>query len=391
MDLFIIIVFLAGYICIIFEQRLKLNKAASSLITGGLCWLLLMMGSGSHSIVLEKLSSSLSETAGVLFFLLGAMTIVELIESHKGFDIITKRIKARNSRVLLWIIAWITFFLSAVLDNLTTAIVMIMLLRKLFSDPEDWLIFSGIIVIAANSGGAWSPIGDVTTTMLWIDERITAGNIILRLLLPSITNLMVPLILATFFLKPKKALTISSTEKEQSKIRAAEKNIVFFLGIGVLVSVPVFKILTGLPPYVGILIGLGVLWLVTEVIHKNKNDEEKMNFSVIKALKKMDMSTILFFLGILLAVSSLETAGILSKLAVWADQTFKSVIILGLYRLSFCNNRQCFPCRRINGNVPSFSLSNRPLFLGAHCLLHRDWRKHSDYRFGGRCSSHGDK
>ncbi len=287
-----------------------------------------MAGCGLHSVVLEKLNSVLIEIAGVLFFLLGAMTIVELIESHKGFDIITKRITARNSKVLLWVIAWITFFLSAVLDNLTTAIIMIMLVRKLVSDPEDRLIFSGIIVIAANSGGAWSPIGDVTTTMLWINERITAGNIVMRLILPSIINLMVPVIIATFLLKPKKNNIVSFPEKEQSNIKAAEKNIVFYLGIGVLVSVPVFKILTGLPPYMGILIGLGILWLITEVIHKNKNDEEKMNLSVIKALRKMDMSTILFFLGILLAVSSLETAGILSKLAFWAGQTFKSVTIL---------------------------------------------------------------
>ncbi|MGA2140965.1 MAG: sodium:proton antiporter NhaD [Brevinematales bacterium] len=327
MNMIIVIVFLTGYSLIIFEKMLKINKAAFSLLTGVFCWLFLIINRGIYSGVLEKLNTGLSDTAGILFFLLGAMTIVELIESHHGFDIIIKRISAKTSRQLLWAMALITFFLSAVLDNLTTAIIMTMLMRKLVSNTENRMIFSGIIIIAANAGGAWSPIGDVTTTMLWIGERITALNTASRLIVPCIINLLIPLILSTLMLH-NTGIISSLTENSQTDIHPVERNIIFFSGVGVLISVPVFKILTHMPPYMGILAGLGLLWVLTELMHKNKEDDMKHSLSVLQALKNTDMSAILFFFGILLSVSALETAGILSKLATWASSTFQSVTIL---------------------------------------------------------------
>lgn len=324
----IVAVFCVGYLLIMFEHYIKINKAATALITGVICWTLLMVGNNLPYEVLGKLHDSVGETAGIIFFLLCAMTIVELIESHHGFDIITDRIKTGGAKKLLWVIGIITFFLSAVLDNLTTTIVMVMLLQKLVCAKEDRFLFAGIIVIAANAGGAWSPIGDVTTTMLWIGERITPMNIIIGIFLPSLANLLVPLVLATFMMRNKMVGAGAVQATVSHNVRPLEKNIIFFAGIGSLVAVPVFKTLTHLPPYMGILIGLGFLWLVTEIMHHKKDDEERMNLSVLKALRKMDMSTLLFFLGILLAVSSLEAAGVLSGLAEIANRYVHSVALL---------------------------------------------------------------
>lgn len=323
----IIAVFTIGYLAIMFEHRLKINKAAPALIAGVLCWTALAVFGGHPAEALEHLHRSIGDTAGILFFLLGAMTIVELIESHRGFDIVTGMIRTGNKRALLWIIGFVTFFMSSVLDNLTTTIVMVMLLQKLVSDREDRFLFAGIVVIAANAGGAWTPIGDVTTTMLWIGERVSVLGPIKSLILPSLANLVIPLIAATLLMKKGSGVKAAAATA-RSNIRPAEKRVVFFMGLGVLIAIPVFKTLTHLPPYMGILIGLGLLWLTTEIMHNRKDDDERMNLSVLKALRKMDMSAILFFLGILLAIASLEAAGILTQLADAAGKVFRSVTSL---------------------------------------------------------------
>jgi Na+/H+ antiporter NhaD/arsenite permease-like protein len=275
-------IFVVGYLCIALEHPLKLDKAASALLTAALTWAVLVLGAdqilpllelGTHNpadssaFVITELRHHLGEIAEILFFLLGAMTIVELIDAHGGFKVITDRIHTRKRVSLLWIIGLLTFFLSAVLDNLTTTIVMISLLRKLVRGrPERWL-YVGIVVIAANAGGAWSPIGDVTTTMLWIGGQITAQGVITQLFIPSLICLAVPLLVLSFTLhgeapRPRSAQHLG--EKHPPETTAGERRVVLFLGLGALLFVPVFKTITGLPPYMGILFGLGVLWVVTE-------------------------------------------------------------------------------------------------------------------------------
>ena len=262
-------VFVVGYIAIAFEYPLKLNKAATALITGVVCWTIYILQSASPQTVTGQLLHHLGEIASILFFLLGAMTIVELIDSHNGFDIITQKISTPDKRVLLWIITTITFFLSALLDNLTTAIVMTSLCGKILSDKDDRLWFAGMIVIAANAGGAWSPLGDVTTTMLWIGGQITALNIIKQLILPSMVVCILPALLLSrrfknkkFSLPPVTAITLK--EKRDS-------NIVLFAGIGLLLFVPVFKTVTHLPPFMGMLLALGLMWVINSIIHKKKS------------------------------------------------------------------------------------------------------------------------
>jgi len=293
-----------------------------------LCWTVyILMGNDSH-LINEQLTEHIGELSGILFFLMGAMTIVEIIDAHDGFDVITCRITTNNKKKLLWIICILTFFLSSILDNLTTAIVMVSLLRKLIDNKEDRLLFIGMVVMAANGGGAWSPIGDVTTTMLWIGGQITAQNIMLKLFIPSILCLVVPLIILSFKLKG----TVSRPEIKENispnPTTPFERNTVFFLGIGALVFVPVFKTITHLPPFMGVLFGLGVLWVITEIIHSKKDDEDKDTLSVLHALRKIDMSSILFFLGILIAISSLQSTGVLSSLAKYMNDTIGNLNII---------------------------------------------------------------
>lgn len=328
MNIVIIIVFLTGYLAIIFEHRLKNNKAALALVTGVLCWTVLAVSWIDMSVIISKLHGSIVETAGIIFFLLGAMTIVKLIESYRGFDIVTGLIRTDNKKKLLWIISFIAFYLSVILDNLTTTIMMVMLILKLVCGDEDRFLFIGMIVIAANAGGAWPPIGDVTTTMLWIGERLSALGPVSQFFFPSLANMIVPLVLATVFMKEKKDQVVACKLLNEDNVKPFDKRLVFFSGIVVLIAVPVFKTLTHLPPSMGILIGLGVLWFITELLHKKKDEESRKNLSVLKALRKMDMSTLLFFLGILLAVDSLDAPGILLKLAEIADQFFNSITLL---------------------------------------------------------------
>ncbi len=334
MTALLIIIFVLGYIAIALEHSIKINKAATALITGVLCWSVYILFSPDKQLISEELSHHLGELSGILFFLLGAMTIVELIDAHDGFDIITTRIKQTDKRKLLWIIGFITFFLSAILDNLTTTIVVISLLRKLIKDDKDRLFFAGIVVVAANAGGAWSPIGDVTTTMLWIGGQITASNIIAKLFFPSIICLTVPLVYLSFKLKGR--IERPLLEHNSNKLILSQKSqyIVFFSGVMVLLFVPVFKTVTHLPPFMGILFGLSILWIITEVLHGNKNEEEKHSLSVVHALRKIDTPSILFFLGILISIAALQSAGILTHLAQWLSTTLGNdntiVLTIGL-------------------------------------------------------------
>ncbi len=320
------ILFIAGYAAISFEHPLKINKTGTAVSLGVLIWIIFMLsGTQEQGTVLTELSHHLAGISEILFFLMGAMTIVELIDSHQGFNIITNLIRT-NSRVkLLWIISGITFFLSAVLDNLTTAIVMVSLLRKLVDDKKERWAMASMVIIAANAGGAWSPIGDVTTTMLWISNRITALQIITALLLPSLISLIIPLLYATYL--KKNEFTKITTKVSQKPPEEPFSNTIFFLGVGALISVPVFKALTHLPPYMGMMMALGVLWIVTELLHGGK--ESRRHLQISSVISKIDLSSILFFLGILLAVAGLEAAGLLTATAQWLDShvSNKDVIV----------------------------------------------------------------
>ena len=329
-------VFIIGYLAIALEHPIKINKAASALITGVVCWTLYIVFTQGKEAVLENLTHHLGEMSQILFFLLGAMTIVELIDAHDGFDIITQRITTKSKRKLIWIVCILTFFLSAVLDNLTTTIVMISLVRKIMEDRNDRLFFVGAIVIAANAGGAWSPIGDVTTTMLWIGGQITAGNIVLKLILPSIACLIAPLLVISFMMKGEVRAPLQNMDDETGKPSKRHRNIVFGAGIGVLLMVPVFKTVTHLPPFMGILMGLGILWLIVELMHSEKDEEDRKVYTVAYALRKIDTPSILFFLGVLLAIAALESTHQLEHLATWMDGSIsnQNVIVMSIGLLS---------------------------------------------------------
>lgn len=312
-----IVVFIVGYLCIALEHPLKIDKAASALLIGVLTWtIFILFGDSDIHHVGEQLNENLAETAQTLFFLFAAMTIVEIVDRHNGFKIITDRITATNKVKLLWIISFLTFFMSAVLDNLTTTIVILSLLRKLIKDQHTRWTYASIVVIAANAGGAWSPIGDVTTIMLWIGGQITAGKIITGIIIPSLVSMLVPLIILSFTLKGEIIRPAESKEAE-SITTPGEQMALLILGVGLLLFVPVFKTITHLPPYMGMLLGLGVMWMVTELMHKKKSNEIKKRLSVVNILKNVETPTIFFFLGILTAVGALGAAGQLSKLSEW--------------------------------------------------------------------------
>ncbi|MDF2435633.1 MAG: Citrate transporter [Bacteroidota bacterium] len=327
MNFVLISVFIAGYLLIAFESTVKINKAASALLTGAICWAVYSLVGPEHEFVNDQLSEHLSGIAGILFFLMGAMTIVEIIDAHDGFDVITSMITTRSKKKLLYTLCILAFFLSAILDNLTTTIVMISLLRKLTEDRNERLLFSGMIVIAANAGGAWSPIGDVTTTMLWIGGQITATNIIYKLFIPSLLCLFVPLLIMSLRMKGKMK-EIFSMKESKNRTTLFERRLVLVIGLASLIFVPVFKTWTHLPPFMGVLAGLGVLWAVTEILHLNKEKEDKGALSVANALQKIDVPSILFFLGILIAISSLESTGILSSFARLMDDRIGNLNVI---------------------------------------------------------------
>ncbi|MEI7525980.1 MAG: sodium:proton antiporter NhaD [Mariniphaga sp.] len=336
MVLLLIAAFILGYSLIAFEEAIKINKSAIALITGVLCWTIYSLLSPDSSVVNEQLTQHLGKLSGILFFLLGAMTIVEMIDSHDGFDLITTRISQTDKRKLLWIIAFITFFLSAVLDNLTTTIVIVSLLRKLIKNQHDRLFFAGIVVIAANAGGAWTPIGDVTTTMLWIGGQITTMNIMLKLFLPSIAAIVVPLIVISFKFKGIIDRPAIAEKESSGTLTSFERSTIFFSGISILILVPVFKTFTHLPPYMGILGGLGILWVITELIHGQKAETVKHSYSVVLALRKIDTASILFFFGILVSIAALESSGVLTGLAQWITKVTDNlnVVVLSFGLLS---------------------------------------------------------
>ena len=351
----LILVFVLGYAAIALEHPIKINKTASALLTAVIAWTLLVMlpmpigientsafaaylsglgqaGLGSlqehfSHFVGHELSHHLGSISEILFFLLGAMTIVELVDAHQGFRIITDRITTKNTVKLLWIVSIITFFLSSVLDNLTTSIVMVSLLRKLIQEAEQRKFFAGMVIIAANAGGAWTPIGDVTTTMLWIGGQISTGAIISTVFLPSLVCLIVPLGMLSFSLKGEiKGFDQDPNQQDQGTVKGSL--LMLILGVGSLLFVPVYKTVTHHPPYLGILLGLGLLWLVSELIHADKDEEERKPYTAVHALSKVDTSSVLFFLGILLAISALQTANILSAAATWLDQTVGDLRII---------------------------------------------------------------
>jgi Na+/H+ antiporter NhaD/arsenite permease-like protein len=340
MYLLMIVAFVLGYFLIALEHPLKIDKAASAVLTGVICWTLLIFGQeiifsdpvGEHFIE-ESLLHHVGEIAEILFFLLGAMTIVELVDAHRGFEVITNRVSTTDRVKLLWIVCIVTFFFSAVLDNLTTCIVMAALLKKLMVKRENIWFFAGMVVIAANAGGAWSPIGDVTTIMLWIGGQITAGNIIYKVFLPSAFCLLLPLLIVTFTKKgtvERPAIKQKDLAHNQ-KVNSFEQKLIFWMGVGGLLFVPVFKNITHLPPFMGMLFSLGILWVTTEIIHRGKHEEQRNGLSVSSVIRRIDTPSVLFFLGILLAVASLQTAGHLGQLANALDRSFGDIYIINIF------------------------------------------------------------
>jgi Na+/H+ antiporter NhaD/arsenite permease-like protein len=360
MESIVIVVFVVGYLAIALEHPIKINKTATALLTGVVCWTLFAFASGKP--VTSELSHHLAQIAEILFFLLGAMTIVEMIDAYQGFNMITDKIQTKNPKALLWIVCWIAFVLSAILDNLTTSIVMVSLIRKLIPNKDMRLFFAGMIVIAANAGGAWTPIGDVTTTMLWIGGQITTLNIMQTLLLPSIACLLTPLIILSFTLKGGLG---EAEPVHEGKANIEGSTLMFVVGVGTLIFVPVFKTVTGLPPYIGMMLGLGITWIVSEFINPHADEDLRKPYTAGAALARIDVSSMLFFLGILLAVGALESMHVLAGFAAWLDETVKneSVIITIIGLLS-----------AIVDNVPLVAASMGMYDLATYPVDHFIWQ-----------------
>ena len=356
MFILMIVVFVLGYLMIALEHPIKIDKAASALLLGSVIWVVYIMNvteilslgfsdgwehflhstsledftnkypeatlleQMKHFVINHEIIHHLGDISQILFFLLGAMTIVETIDQHQGFKLITDRITTTNKVKLLWILSILTFFMSALLDNLTTTIVMVALLRKLIEDKKTRWFYASMVVIAANAGGAWSPIGDVTTIMLWIGQQVTAGNIIAMVIVPSIFNMLFPLFVVSFMMKGDVEKPKLSDDETREFTTDGERKLLLFMGIGALLFVPIFKTVTHLPPYMGMLFGLSIIWITTELMHKNKSEEDRRKLTVIGVLRKVDVPTIFFFLGILSAVAALESAGHLHLLSEFLDE-----------------------------------------------------------------------
>lgn len=330
--MFIIVAFVAGYLCITLESLTKINKAAIALLMCVVCWTLLMVSPGAYypdvasdgvlHHISEVIEHHLGDAAGTLFFLMGAMTIVEIVDSNGGFNFVRDIMKTRSKRKLLWRVAIATFFLSSILDNLTASIVMIMVLRKLVQSREERLIYAALIIISANSGGAFSPIGDVTTIMLWIKGVITTQGILTEIFIPSLVSMLVPAFILQYSLSGKFDKEQNLVTAEISQFTKVQRNIIFWLGVGGLVFVPIFKSITHLPPFMGILLVLGVLWTVTEIFHHNTSEDDTMAKRVSDLLSRIDLSTIMFFLGILMAVAVLQEIGVLTALGTGLNEVF---------------------------------------------------------------------
>ncbi len=325
-------IFVLGYIFIIFEHPLQVNKSATSLLTGVLCWLVYILGANDVHLVNEELLAHLGEISSILFFLLGAMAIVEVVDAHDGFSLLTDKIKTTNKAYLLILLSVTTFFLSSLLDNLTTTIVMVSLVTKILSEKEDRLYFSGMVIIAANAGGVWSPLGDVTTTMLWIGGQISAGAIIKSLFLPGILCMAIPLAILVFKFRGQR-IERSADDTEQSHQNPRRK-LFLISGISALLFVPIFKMVTHLPPFMGMMFAIGIIWIIVSSVHSGERSAARKHFSASEALKKIDTPSILFFLGILLAVAALQSVHLLTDAAEWLTVHVPSIplttMVLGL-------------------------------------------------------------
>ena len=349
MVLLMICLFVLGYVAIATEHQIHVNKAASALILCSLLWTIYIFYAPALNtpvgvqkttdyVTKVELIEGVGEVAEILFFLMGAMTIVELIDVHGGFNIITRRITTKNKKTLLFILTGITFVMSAVLDNLTTTIVIVMLLRKLVQDQKERWYFAAVVILAANAGGAFSPIGDVTTIMLWVKGNVTTSHLIPELILPSIVAAALPMVIMSRKLHGSLEESTDVVDAESHELSVAEmvtnreRNIIFYLGIGALVFVPIFKAITHLPPYLGVSLGLGVLWVYTEIMYHEKGDsiKEEKKARIQKVVKRIDMTTILFFLGILMAVNALSFAGILRELSEWLDQSVGNIYAINI-------------------------------------------------------------
>ncbi|MDC6352716.1 sodium:proton antiporter NhaD [Zeaxanthinibacter sp. PT1] len=316
------LIFILGYVLIALEHKIKIDKAGTALFLGVLLWLLLALQTENLPETLHHLKEHFEDIAEILFFLLGAMTIVELIDSHNGFGIIQRVVRIRSKTGLLWTLSVLTFFLSAVLDNLTTTIVMMAIIKKFMTKREELWFFAGFIIIAANAGGAWSPIGDVTTIMLWNAGHVTTGTIITETFLPSVACLLVPLALASFKFRGLAVEPLDEGSKEIQPLKEKESNLILLLGVILLLMVPVFKAVTHLPPFMGMLFSLSVFWVITEIIHRKKPTEIRHKLTVAATIQRIDTPSILFFLGILLAVASLEANGSLLVLGETLESSF---------------------------------------------------------------------
>lgn len=345
MTIAIVVCFIIGYLVIVLEHPLKLDKTVPALLTAALCWALLAVG---HEPVMEfhdghlvegdlesVLLHHIGKTAEILVFLIGAMTIVEIIDLHMGFEVIKGWVHTRSKKRLLIIITILAFFLSAIIDNLTATIVLVTILRKLISNREERIWYACIVIIAANAGGAWSPIGDVTTTMLWIGKKVSSIGLVSHLVIPSILCAAVPAFIASFLRPFKGNISIEINDLPEKKDLLSSRTMLF-LGLGAIVFVPIFKTITHLPPYIGMMLGLGVVWLVSEYIHPEENfkEDQRQHFSAQKALSRIELSSILFFLGILMAVAALESLGLLLQFAQGLEHAIPNqdvvVMLLGI-------------------------------------------------------------
>lgn len=330
MILSVIIIFSIGYLAITFEHKIKINKSATALITAVLCWALIITTSNDKNYVLQQLEQHLSSISEIVFFLLGAMTIVELIDAHDGFHNLTESIKNKNKTKLIWSISLFTFFLSAVLDNLTSTIIMLSILNKLIETKKVKWQLLGMVIISSNAGGAWSPIGDVTTTMLWIGGQITALNIMKQTFLASLISMAIPTLIINYIIKGTIQLKFNVEQNLNFNTNSNERNIILYLGLGCLLFVPIFKTITHLPPYMSMLLSLGIIWILTEIIHKSKHENEKGTLSVSHALRKIDTPSILFFFGILMSIASLEAIGILPQIASNLNNNIGNINIVAM-------------------------------------------------------------
>lgn len=330
------VVFVAVYAAIALEHPIKVDKSASALFGAGVLWTLYAVAGSDHELAVHQLRETIGSTAGIIFFLMGAMTIVEVIDAHDGFQVITSQIKTKKLTTLMWLVCIVTFFLSAVLDNLATTIVMVSLIGKMLGKQSDRLLFASLIVIAANAGGAWSPMGDVTTTMLWIGGQITSLETVKALFLACVANILIPLLVVNHQLRGRTLTMARPDNGNNAGTSPFERNVMFAMGLAILLMVPVFKTVTHLPPFMGILFGLGTLWLAGEIMHREKQTQERKRLTVAHALTQIDLSSIVFFLGILLAVATLEHSKILAALAAWLDQTIgrSDVIVIALGLIS---------------------------------------------------------